>query len=67
MRQTNRAFHLHMVDTTVHLLVLMYILRYVEGQPNWFYWVMSIFLIGYFLLGFLTIIAMLLPSQSDRR
>ena len=64
MRKTNRAFHLHMIDTTVHIVVLWYIFRYVEGQSRWFYVMIGVFLFSYLILAILSIVGMLLPDAE---
>ena len=62
--RTDRVFHLHMIDTTIHILVLWYIIDYVEGQPKWFYVLMGGFLLLYLVLAILSVIGMLVPHYE---
>ena len=53
---TTKIFHLAMMDNTLHLFAIWYLLERVKDQPSWFYTLCWILLVIYIIMLLVTML-----------
>lgn len=53
---TTKIFHLAMMDNTLHLIAIWYLLEHVKDQPSWFYTLCWILLVVYIIMLLVTML-----------